>query len=673
MNRAELLRLLAQELRKHHAALEKRADGEVPFAEQKRILHAVRGSAALAGEESLARTIGLLEKRVRAEEGGIAEIARDVLSRALARIEVALNAEADGQPLPARVIEEAAWPVPPQELVPAELDSELRAEYEAELLDRLAGIEQAVVSHADESVRFSDLYRHVHTIKGAASAVGDEPTAWFCHGLEAELRASYTDPRAKKKALSRALSHRATIYGLFTDPEGTLRALRSQVSLQDDAEVDRADEAPRPPATSIRVKSGALDTLLERTAAWVHISDSLQSHVAEVGESVRTLRGLAEDTAMALRLIGPPRPWGTPEAAIRKLTAVRASLAVAAQTLDASVVRVAKEEHAIGEAAGQVTRDLALMRQTPVRSVFSRITQAVMREAENEGKQVRVLTHGADEQIDSHLSERIVEPLLHIARNAVAHGVEAPLDREKAGKPRTATLTLRARRLLGRLLIEVEDDGPGVDKQRVLTRALEDGIVSKSIAPQLDDRAILSLLLLPGFSTRGGADALAGRGFGLDIVAGAVRRLGGSLRLETAEGRGFRTSLTLPFEGGLARVLWVRCDDAEYGIPSELVQHARFADEGGVQASLHRFLGLRHGESAESSRRVLQLDLGDGTTFALGVEDVGDMERAIIRPLDAFVSELGPFLGAVLRPNGQICFVLDVNELVSLAPSSRES
>ena len=672
MNRAELLRLLAQELRKHHTALGKRDGSDVPFAEQKRILHAVRGSAALAGEESLARTMGLLEKRARTEDPGVAEIAREVLERALSLIEKALAAEAAGAPLPPQVIEEAAWPVPPRELVPAEIDPDLRSEYEAEMIDRLAGIERAVVREGDESVRFSDLYRHVHTIKGAASAVGDEPTAWFCHGLEAELRAAYNDPLAKKRALSRALAHRATIYGLFTDPAGTLRALRSRIAMQHDVQEDAAAEGPRLPATSIRVKSGALDALLERTAAWVHISDSLQLHVAEVGAGVRTLRALAEDTAVALRLIGPPRPWGTPEAAIHRLAGVRSSLAVAAQALDASVVRVAKEEHAIGEAADQVTRELALMRQTPVRSVFSRITQAVMHEAENEGKQVRVLTHGADEQVDSHLSERIVEPLLHIARNAVAHGVETPLDRERAGKPRTATLTLRARRLLGRLLIEVEDDGPGVDKERVLGRALEDGIVTKAQVPQLDDRAILSLLLLPGFSTRGGADALAGRGFGLDIVAGAVRRLGGSLRLDTTEGRGFRTSLTLPFEGGLARVLWVRCGDVEYGVPSELVRRVRFVDERGVQASIHRCLGLRTPEASQEHARALDLDIGDGGSFSLSVEGVGDMERVIIRPLDAFVSELGPFLGAVLRPSGQVCFVVDVNALVSRAPSSRE-
>lgn len=674
MNRAELLRLLVQELRKHNAALAKRGDEEIPSADQKRVLHAVRGSAALAGEESLARTLGLLEKRARTQDAAVPGAARDVLDRAIAAIDDALAAAEAGMPLPVRVIEEAAWPIPPRELVPSEIDSELRGEYEAELLDRLAGIEQAVVREGDVEARFSDLYRHVHTIKGAASAVGDEPTAWFCHGLEAELRVAYADANAKKKALSHALSHRATIYGLFTDPAGTLRALRSRLVWQNEALSSGHDGTQRVSATSIRVQSGALDALLERTSAWVHISDSLQSHVAEVGDSIRTIRSLAEETAVALRLIGPPRPWGTPEVAIHKLAHVRSALSAAAQALDASVVRVAKEEHAIGEAAEQVTRDLALMRQTPIRSVFARTTQTVMHEAENEGKQVRVLTQGADEQIDRHLAERIVEPLLHIARNAVAHGVEQPMDRERAGKPRTATLSLRARRVLGRLLIEIEDDGPGVDKKRVLERAIADGLITRAQAPYLDERAVLALLLLPGFSTRGAADALAGRGFGLDIVAGAVRRLGGSLRLEATEGRGFRTSLMLPFEGGLARVLWVESGGAEYGIPCELVRRARFVDERGAQATLRRCLGLRADERStdQAHTRALDLDVGDGTTFSLGVERIGEMERVIIRPLDAFVSELGPFLGAVLRSSGQLCFVLDVNELVSTAPSSRE-
>ncbi|MFO0665167.1 MAG: Hpt domain-containing protein [Polyangiaceae bacterium] len=665
MNRAELLRLLAQELRKHLVALAPLPSGERPLADLKRCLHAVRGSAALAGEETLARTMALLEKRLRADDERVPAEARDAIERALVSIDRALASEAAGSPIPAQVIVENAWPIPPRELVPSEIDAELRGEYEAELLDRLAGIEQAVLREGDEEGRFSDLYRHVHTIKGAASAVGDEPTAWFCHGLEAELRAAYDDPLKKKTALSHALSHRTTIHGLFTDPAGTLRALRSRVEWQGDRRDSEDVNATVSPATSIRVQSGALDAILERTSAWVHLSDSLQAHVAEVGDSVRTLRSLSEDAAVALRLIGPPRPWGTPEVAIHKLANVRGSLAMAAQVLDASVVRVAREEHAIGEIAEQVTRELSLMRQTPLRNVFSRMTQTVMHEAQNEGKQVRVLTHGADELVDRHLSERLVEPLLHIARNAVAHGVEPPLDRERVGKPRTATITFRARRLVGRLLIDIEDDGPGLDVQRVLDRAVSDGVVKEDEAPLMDERGILSLLLLPGFSTRPGADTLAGRGFGLDIVASAVRRLGGSVRLETSEGRGFRTSLTLPFEGGLAGLLWVSSGKTEYGIPSELVRRARFTDEEAPQVSLRKCLGIRDRDPTVGEGRALDLDLGDGRNFSLGVDTIGEMERVIIRRVDAFVSALGPFLGAVLRPSGQLCFVLDVNEIAS--------
>ncbi len=161
-------------------------------------------------------------------------------------------------------------------------------------------------------------------------------------------------------------------------------------------------------------------------------------------------------------------------------------------------------------------------------------------------------TRGADaESLDRHIAEQLVEPCLQLVRNAVAHGIESPAARTALGKPASGTIALSARKIGNRLRITIADDGAGVDVASVRARAADLGLVTPAIAEAADDDTLLSLLFLPGFSTRESSDLLAGRGIGLDITRASVHRMGGAIRLSSRAGEGFTAWVEVPIESGL--------------------------------------------------------------------------------------------------------------------------
>ena len=664
----ELTRLLTMELQRHLVALEANAGkGDAEALEStRRAVHALKGSAGLAGEPELASSMQRLERRLREGEHAALDDIVETVRRAIRRLSAGETAIA------------VAWPEPPPDLVPGTLDPILRSQYLTEVTDRLAQIDDCLGSNRDPIDAASAVYRHVHTMKGAASAVGDEPMAWFCHGLEERLRGASTTRDAATAGLQEVAMYRTVLGGLLDEPEAALATLRglsgrarpahrpSQrpgVWPEDDARTAEGDATIRVPAQSV-------DRLLDHVGGIAVARERVAARVVRASAQARQLRKTRAELAEALRLIGPPRPWGAPAAALRRVERAAQTLADLGDELDLVSEQLEQSDQALKDNTGQAKKLLAAMRQTPIRGMFARLSAAALAEARRTGRLLTIRTVGADEPIDRRLAEQLVEPCLQLTRNAIAHGIETPDVREQLLKPREATITFTARKLASRLVVTIADDGAGVDVSAVRSRAVDAGVVTEVLAQAADDQTLLELLFLPGFSTRGQSpDLLAGRGIGLDITLASVQKLGGSIRLSSRLRWGFEARVDVPIESGLARVLWVTAGGVEHALPAIHTRGIRLNDGPEAERVPHLAACLEP-RNMERAPYVVDLDVGLDAQerITIGIDAVGATEEVLVRELTPLLRAMGPFAGAIVRGDGSLRLALDVH---ALAPRAR--
>jgi two-component system chemotaxis sensor kinase CheA len=674
----ELTRLLTMELERHLVALEVNAgkrDAETLEA-TRRTVHALKGSAGLAGEPELASAMQRLERRLREGEHAAAEDIVETVKRAIRRLSAGETAI------------DVAWPEPPPDLVPGVLESLLRSQYVAEVVDRLAQIDEALGSATDPVDAASAVYRHVHTMKGAASAAGDEPMAWFCHGLEERLRNAASSTESATAALREVASYRAVLGGLLDEPDAALAMLRGlparargsvrpsqRPSTWPDGSRRTGATEPDEARTAdgdatIRVSAQAVDRLLDHVGGIAVARERVAARVPRASAQARALRRLRADLAEALRLIGPPRPWGAPAAALRRVERTAQTLVEMGDELDQVSEQLEASNHALKENAGAAKKLLSAMRQTPIRGMFARLSAAALAEARRTGRLLAIRTIGADEPIDRRLAEQLVEPCLQLARNAIAHGIETPDERAALGKPREATLSFSARKLASRLVVTISDDGAGVDVSAVRARAVEAGVVTEVLAEAADDQTLLELLFLPGFSMRGQSpDLLAGRGIGLDITLASVQKLGGSIRLSSRPRWGFEARVDVPIETGLATVLWVTAGGIEHALPALHTRGIRLNDGPEAERVPHLAACLEPANMARAPYVVdLEVGLETEERLTIGIDAVGITEEVLVRELSPLLRSMGPFAGAVVRGDGSLRLALDVH---ALAPRAR--
>ena len=647
----ELVSLLLLELGRHLGALEL---GDVE--QGRRALHALKGSAGLAGELELAAALARLEKRPHEVETFRA--AAQLVKQAQTRLAAGLPAIA------------ATWPEPPPHLVACEIAPEFRAQYLAETADRLAAIDATLqelsLSDADPDEAVRTVYRHLHTIKGSASSVGDEPMAWFCHGLEERVRGA-SGPDAPR-ALAEVSRWRTTLGAMLDDPNAALHTLRGaprarQSNVPRSTRPD-ADDLRQSMASedTIRVAALAVDRTIERLSGATRGVEAL-SGAARERERADLARTLRSELRTALRLIGPPRPWGAPAAAIRRVDGVANALGALAEALDTASNTHRATEQNVREDLGAIRRELVAMREAKLKNLFARMAAAIEVEARRSGREVVVRTSGAEETIDRRVAEQLSEPCLQLARNAVAHGIEAPAARAAKGKTTAGTIAITARKLGTRLRLTIEDDGGGVDVGALRAAAITRGAVSAEVADSADDDTLLGLLFLPGFSLRETTDVLAGRGIGLDIVLASVQRMAGVIHVSSTQGQGFRVEVEVPIETGLARVVWVRAGGASYGLFASHVRRVHATGEG-ASAALLACLDPR--ASNADAPRAVDLDIV-GPDVRLGVDAVGQPVPELVRPPTPLVAALGPFVGVVAREGTTPAFVLDAYTVASRA------
>ncbi|MFB6141967.1 MAG: ATP-binding protein [Halorientalis sp.] len=326
-----------------------------------------------------------------------------------------------------------------------------------------------------------------------------------------------------------------------------------------------------------------------------------------------------------------------------------------------------------------VVRDLQRtvmgIRLMPLKTVTSRIPRVVRDVARETGTEAEAVVEGEDIQLDRGVIDRIGDPLVHLVRNAVDHGLEDPDEREAAGKPRTGTVAVRAERDGESVTIEVEDDGAGIDPEQVRSAAVAEGVVDEETAEHLSKREVLDLLFHPGLSTREDVTETSGRGVGMDVVKQTVTGLSGSVEVESDPGEGTVVRLRIPVSVAVAEVLFVEAGGTRFALPADSIEHvgpaagARVTDGGLLET------GAATDRTVELATALGQADAPTGSDTAVVHVDTGEerlelrcdavLERrdVVVTPYDDLLADIPELSGATTGSDGELIHVLDTTKL----------
>ncbi len=335
---------------------------------------------------------------------------------------------------------------------------------------------------------------------------------------------------------------------------------------------------------------------------------------------------------------------------------------------------------AIDRLVAEMHRAVMDIRMMPMRDLFRRFPRAVRDIAGQLHKAVDFSMEGEDVEADKSIVEGLFEPLLHVLRNAVAHGAEPESVRRDAGKPVRTQVVLRARREGDRVMVEVEDDGGGIDPAAIRRVARERQVASDERIGRMSDAEAVELIFAPGFSTASEVTDLAGRGVGMDAVRSAIERLGGQIGVQSLPGRGTTIRFSLPLTIVMTKVMAVRVGGERYGIPLEAVvetasvPRSRILPVRDAEAFVLRdrtlpllrlsdLLELPRTEVRDAGVRALIMSMG-GELVGIAVDGFSDTMDVLMRPMDGILAGMPGVMGTTLLGDGSVLMILDIPELV---------
>jgi two-component system chemotaxis sensor kinase CheA len=327
-------------------------------------------------------------------------------------------------------------------------------------------------------------------------------------------------------------------------------------------------------------------------------------------------------------------------------------------------------------------------RMQPIDNIWSKFPRTVRDVALSCGKEVRIEMEGKETELDKTIIEAIKDPLTHLVRNSVDHGIETPEVRRAAGKDPVGRLRLRAFHEGGQVNIEISDDGAGLDQERIRRKAVEKSLVSGEQAARFSDREIHNLIFLPGFSTAEQITNVSGRGVGMDVVKTNIEKIGGTVEVGSKAGGGTTVRMKIPLTLAIIPALMVRSGGDRYAIPQvNLVELVRLQARTGIEmvhgAPVHRLRGrllpivyLDHqlriaGNAPPSTKQDGTVNIvvvqADGRQFGLVVDEVSDTEEIVVKPLRTQLKSVKAFAGSSIMGDGKVALILDVLGLAQLA------
>jgi len=532
----------------------------------------------------------------------------------------------------------------------------------------------------------AELFREAHSLKGAARAVGLLEVEALAHGLE-ELFARTGDGRVDPDpetldtifrtldSIEAALAPHASSKESGSEPEEVSRAL------QPPDEPAAVRDQPRASEDSVRVATSKLDALM-----------------ADVGELLVTRIGTEQRLGDVRALESALANWDTGGRRVRRHGTGQIDAGSARALLEEEAGRLHAVRRDVGELrrqleadarrAAQVTGDLQddvrRARMLPVATVFRTFSRMVRDLARDGGKEVTLTLAGSETEVDRSVLEQIKDPLTHLLRNCVDHGMEAPELRVEVGKPSSGTISLTAHARGDALVIVVADDGAGIDLDLVRRAAVKSGVLSPAAAAALSDRQAMSLIFRSGLSTSPIITDLSGRGVGLDVVREAVERLHGSVEVDSRTGEGTTFTLSLPLSVSTMDCLLIHIGGQTFALPVSSVERIIRAGADDIEraegldivrvdgspvalARLSDLLGLDAapvGHDPGSRRPVIIVGSQD-RRMALLVDDLTRTHEVVIKTLPEPLSRVRHIGGATILGSGEVAMLLSAADLMS--------
>lgn len=592
---------------------------------------------------------------------------------------------------------------PAAEAAALELDSELRTILIADLTDLLTRIQDLVlrIGRGDDSQTLHELGRCYHTLKGASGSVGLTTLATRIHELEDAIETgggsaegpligrleeslSWIETTLDALRGSERTTPSEPIAAIAQDEPGPLPPSPEPIT-SDDLLTD-GDSLIRMPVARFEELMDLCSELLTRRRVWSEQADRMKQLALSGRQCSQRLRGSVDRLEEALpvdatRCTSTRNPSEDELAVqVRRMMEQAEDLAVLAATAREAAVPMASEAEDLSRLSLRLWDGLQSIRIVPVRGVFQRLIRVARDAARIEGRTIDVTLIGEDTGADRVMLDKAYEPLLHVVRNAVGHGIETPDERRSAAKPPEGRITLEARREGNTVVLEVTDDGRGLDYEAIAEKGRRLGLIGPHEQPSVE--RLSALIFHSGFSTRSQANAVSGRGVGMDVVAREVEALRGRVELTSEPGRGTRLAIRLPARIALEHMMVIRVRGQAFAVPTSAIDavHRASAVEPGSRGNgpiariddrrvplidLGPVLGFS-GPSRESCPIVLVVT-SEMRAVALQVDGIDGPQELVLKPLGSLLAGNPAISGAGLSTGGEVIPALDVAGLLRLA------
>ncbi|MDD1699558.1 MAG: chemotaxis protein CheA [Methanoregula sp.] len=466
---------------------------------------------------------------------------------------------------------------------------------------------------------------------------------------------------------------------------GNLKALGTIISVQ--PTLDAIEEGNFNGILQLVIESDAGEESLKTAASGTEISDV---EIRVVQEQEIPAPDIIPDT---IKAVDPDKKQSSQGDKTREIKNLRVDIhqldhimnLVEDLVINRGRLKQIAEKHKIkemDEAIGMVDRSVSelqnqmmIIRMIPLNHIFNRLPRVVRDVAQHDNKEVEFVIEGGETELDRSVMDGLNDPLLHLIRNAVNHGIESPDARKKAGKTQKGYIRLSAHRDRDNVIIELVDDGAGINVGKVKAKAIEKGLITQEVAETITTEEVIDLIFQPGFSTADKISDISGRGVGLDVVKKSIEALKGTIRVETTLGKGSKFELLLPPTMAIVDVMIVSVNGKRLGIPiSSIVEVANFRKEathhiGKGEAILLRnevlqILALNDLVGASDSCEILIVVQYQKRKCCIPVDVVEGKQEVVVKPLSSFIGNTRGVSGVTILGDGYIVPVLDVNTII---------
>ncbi len=565
---------------------------------------------------------------------------------------------------PAASVAEAAPKPTPATVMPLAGDEELLRDFGIRAGEHLDDADEhliALENDPSDATAVDAVFRAFHTIKGMAGFLALDAISELSHDSESLL----ADARANKTAVGEV-----AIQSLFNAVDRMRALVFEATGVGDVAPVEDA-----PAGSSASVDAAPASESLPAPGAESRV-EAPSAPSARVSEPARPAASSREGTVRV------------EEARLDALLDTIGEMVIAESMVSAAWLNgmdanaVAAQIDRLDKISRELQQMATSLRMVPLKATFRRMSRLVRDLAHKAGKQVEFVVAGEDTELDKVVVDRISDPLVHALRNAVDHGIETPQQRAAAGKPETARVELRAYHAGGAIHIEVSDDGRGLDRERILARAIERGLVAEG--QQLDDSEIFDLVFEPGFSTAEVVTDVSGRGVGMDVVRRTVEELRGRIELRSTPGQGTTLSVRLPITLAIIDGMVARVGEERYIIPMLSIERSvrplpeqvtsvagraemLALDEGMLPIlRLHELFDTADAQ-ADLTQGVVVIVSDNGVRAGLLACELLGQQQTVIKPLGEGLPDQPGITGGAIMPDGRVGLILDAAGLVRLA------